>query len=96
MPGGVLGQAVQEDIDVVAAVVVKAGKGVVHHGQSSCRARVQGQMLDVRDLGDGIRGTLEDHQTRRLLFEQRSMPGRSSIDSMVCVTPNLASICCTM
>ena len=66
---GVLGQAVQKDIDVVSAVVVKAGKGVVEHRQSAGAPRMRGQVLDVGDLGDRIGGTFEHHQARRHLAQ---------------------------
>ena len=59
------GEAVQENIDVVAAMVVKSGKGVIHDGEAFSAARVPRQMLDVRDFRHGIGGAFEHHQASR-------------------------------
>jgi len=59
---GVLRQAMQENVDVVGAVVMKAGKGIVEHRERAGAPRMRGQMFDVGNFGDGIGGTLEHHQ----------------------------------
>jgi hypothetical protein len=60
--GGVLGEAVQKDVDVEASVVVKARKRIVHHGETTAAPRMARQVLDVRDLGHRVRRAFEQDQ----------------------------------
>ena len=89
---GVLGEAVHEQVDLVFTVLVKAGEGVVHDRERAVAMREFDQPLDVGHLGDGIRGALEDHQRASgRVASTFSIPAMSSMDSMVCSTPNRAS-----
>src|SRR6185312_16974683 len=63
--GGVLGQAVDIQVDVVLAVLVESGERVVQQGQRSGALRQTGQCGEVGDLRDRVGGALEDHQPRR-------------------------------
>ena len=95
VPGGVLGQAVQKDVDVEASVVVKARERIVHDGESTRAARMQGQMLDVRDLGDGIGRAFEQHQPG-LGPVQHALDACAVFDRQEIVRhANLTSRCCS-
>ena len=67
--GGVLGQAVNEHVHVVVAVLVKPGKGVVHDGERARRPGEARERADVGDLGDRVGRALEEHQARGLRRE---------------------------
>ena len=62
--GGVLGEAVQEQVHLVLAVLMEAGEGIVHHRQSARRMRQARKGGHVGDLGDRIGGAFE--KTRRV------------------------------
>src|SRR5208337_481952 len=47
MTGCELRQAVQKNIDVVAAMVMEAGKGVVHDGETLRAPRMRRQVFDI-------------------------------------------------
>jgi len=89
--GGVLGQAVNEHVHIVVAVLVEAGKGVVHDGERARRMARRVERADVGDLGDRVGRALEEHQARGLRRECAFHAARSSTESMVCVTPNRPS-----
>ncbi len=63
--GGVFRQAVQKDVDVVGAMVVKAREGIIEHGEGAGAARMAGQMADIGDLRHRIGGAFEHHQPGR-------------------------------
>src|ERR1700719_2736786 len=62
---GVLRQAMQENVDVVGAVVVKARKRIVENRESASAPRMRRQVFDVGDFGDRVGGTFEHHQAGR-------------------------------
>ncbi len=61
---GVLGQAVDEHVDVVLAVLMEPREGVVHYRERTRRLGKAGQCANVRDLGDGVGRALEEHHAR--------------------------------
>jgi hypothetical protein len=73
---GVLGQAVEEQVDVVLPMVVEACEGVVHHGKRPRSPRGRADPLDVRDLVDRVGRALEQDQPRR-------PPGEDALDAFV-------------
>ena len=70
VPGGIFGQAVHEDIDIVLAVVMKAGKRVIEQRQRPVCARRPCQTRDIGDLGDRI-GRAFEHDQAGWLLRQR-------------------------
>ena len=66
---GVLGEAVNEHVHVVVAVLVKPGEGVVHDGERARRPGEARERADVGDLGDRVGRALEEHQARGLRRE---------------------------
>ncbi len=61
----VLGEAVHEHVHIELTVLMKAGERVVHHRERTLRTRQLRDRRDVRHLGHGIRGALEEHELRR-------------------------------
>jgi hypothetical protein len=77
--GGVLGQAVQVQVDVVLAVVVETGEGIIERGQRAVGMRELRDAGDVGDARDRIGRRLEMHEFRRALGE-RALDGGVILD----------------
>jgi ATP-dependent Lon protease len=67
---GVLRHAVHEVIELVAAVVVQSGEGVVEHRDHVVTLRERRYALEVRHLQHGVRRRLEQHELRVVLRER--------------------------
>src|SRR6185437_1652102 len=64
--GSVLGQAVDEHVDLVLTMLVQSREGVVHRHESTGALGEPGDRRDVRDLGHRIGRTLEPHEPGRM------------------------------
>src|SRR2546425_4334225 len=62
--GSILRQTMHEHIDIVLTVLMEARERVIHDGESARGAREPGERGDVRNLGNRIRGTLEEYEPR--------------------------------
>src|SRR6185312_10522998 len=67
--GSVLGQAVDEHVDLVLTMLVQPREGVVHHHESACALGEPGDRRDVRDLGHRVGRALEPHEPGRMRCE---------------------------
>ena len=81
--GGVLRQAVHEQVDVELTMVVKACECIVEQSERAMRASRCSDARDIGNLEDGVAGRLEDDDPVGVLARVRSIEAVSSIDSMV-------------
>ena len=74
--GGVLCQTMHEYIDVILAMLVKTGKGIVQHAERAVRACELSDSGKVGDFSDRICRALKEHQTRRLSHQRALDTGK--------------------